>query len=665
VGHFTFRDTYPNGVEDLKAVVERFHENGILVGMHCFVSKVSKTDAYVTPIPDRRFWVDMQDTLAADISADATEITVSGDLSQWAGSSQVADQYWEGGVDKHRECIIGDEIIKYQSIGPEGIWNTFYGCERGAWGTAASAHSAGTDVRHYGVDGCINGYIIDQETDLMDEVADRIADIFNYCGFDMVYFDGGEDVDRRRFDYYATNFQQEMMRRVEKRPTIHMGTILTHRLWHSFARSGTVDTYLNTLHAAIIGGRQIDQWPTVREHIDRSVNRVVSLADDMMPAELGWFGIWPVGTGTDGLQLDEFEYLLCKSLALDAPISLQTDIEPMRAHALTPGLLEMFRRYEELRMARAVPAEMTAPLAEIGRDFVMLQDGGEVRFAEVEPLERVGATTDVRAQVGAIDGGSVATIWHYLGREGTLELQLPAQALTLTGFGGEAIEFEAQGDSARVPFGARRHTLLAAGVGADDLRAALESATLQIEAPLTVWVSAGDLDRIEGEMALGSQVGVSEDGALGGDVLVCTANPSFTDPRPWFAEYTVQIPRAGLWTLWARVRYPRDEDDSFGFVLPGDEVTLRGEQVLGNCGHSDAKWHWTGRGAGSGMAPPGRPIRLELEEGPFTFRIYAREGASLEVNPRLDLLCFTEDAVVVPDDDMAREALGEADGGRM
>jgi hypothetical protein len=134
VGHYTFKDAYPNGVEDLRAVVDRFHDNGILVGMHGFVSKVSKTDAYVTPVPDRRFWVDRRDTLAAEIGADATEITVAGDLREWAGSSQTAAQYWEGGVVKHQECIIGDEIIRYESVGPEGEWNTFSGCERGRGG---------------------------------------------------------------------------------------------------------------------------------------------------------------------------------------------------------------------------------------------------------------------------------------------------------------------------------------------------------------------------------------------------------------------------------------------------------------------------------------------------------------------------------------------------
>ncbi|MEA3400912.1 MAG: hypothetical protein U9R79_06640 [Armatimonadota bacterium] len=656
VGHYTFRDAYPNGKEDLKAVVDRFHAAGILVGMHCFVSKVSKTDAYVTPVPDRRFWVDMEDELAEDISADATEITVTGDLREWAGSPVTSREYWEGGVHKHQECIIGDEIIRYEAIGPEGVWNSFLGCERGAWGTTAAGHEAGDRVRHYGVDGCINGYIIDQETDLMDEVADRISDIFNYCGFDMVYFDGGEDVDRRRFSYYSTNFQHQAMRRFTKRPIIHMGTVLTHRLWHSFARSGTVDTYLNTLHGAIAAGREIEDWPTVREHIDRSVRRVLSLRDDMMPAELGWFGIWPATGRYDGLQLDEMEYLMCKSLALDAPVSLQTGFTHMDRHPLTPEILAIFRRYESLRMERALPEEVTAPLAEMGRDFAMLQEAGGPRFVEVQPVESVGGGSEVRALVGADGDGSAATLWHCKGRPGWLRVDLDPDALTLTDFAGEPREITTMGGAAVMPFGAFRGTLLAEGVTPDRLREALAEAQVTVRMPELIVVRAEGARRLEGEMALGSEVGVEEPGAFG-DVLVCTDRPSRETPQQWYAQYTVDIPHEGSWTLWARVRYPRGVDDSFALVRPGEEVTLQGEQVLGNCGAAGDRWHWTGRGFGTACEPPGQPITMRLEEGPFTFRVYAREGGGLETNPRLDLLCLADDPFHVPDDSDARRAL--------
>ena len=140
----------------------------------------------------------------------------------------------------------------------------------------------------------------------------------------MVYFDGGEDVDKRRFNYYVSNFQETAMRKFRKRPIVHMGTIMTHTLWHSFTRSATVDTYLNTLRGSHHFRKTGRQVANRKKPYRQSVGYMLSVREDWMPGELGWFGIWPESKETDGLQLDEVEYLMCKSLAYDAPISLET-----------------------------------------------------------------------------------------------------------------------------------------------------------------------------------------------------------------------------------------------------------------------------------------------------------------------------------------------------
>ena len=658
VGHYVFNETrFPNGLGGLKSVVDRLHAEGILVGMHTFVSKISKTDPYVTPVPDKRFWRRFEDVLAEDVSVDDRDVRVEGDLKEWAGSPEASSRYWEGGVRKHREFLLDDEIIQYESVGPEGVWNTFEGCARGAWGTKAAAHAAGTPVVHYGVDGCINGYIIDQETDLMDEVADRIAGIFNTCGFDMVYFDGGEDVDRRRFRYYVSNFQEQAVRRFTKRPILHMGTIMTHRLWHSFARSSTVDTYLNTLNGAIVAGRPPAKWPTVKEHINRSVRYMLRVRRSMMPGELGWFGIWPRRKNTDGLQFDEMEYLMCKSLGYDVPVSLQTSFGAMEAHPLTPELLAIFRQYEELRMSRVVPENVRVRLREMDRDFVLLPGTREAEFVEVTEVPLVGGTHDVRAFVGDAAYGSVATIWHYL-RDGEVTLSVVSGQVRLLSFAGEAVPFKRRGGRIVMPVNSRRHTLVCEGTDAASLRRALETAEVWERPPFKAFVRAGDTVSTEGEMALGASVGVREDGAFG-DVLVCTGRPTRAAVNHWYAEYAVEVPRDGTYALWARVRYPSGGDDSFAVLRPGEEVTLKSDQVLGNCGVNGKRWHWTGRGGGSTTVPPGRPVTFKLGKGTFTFRIYAREGpGTAEGNPRLDLLCLTDDPLVVPTDEDAREWLG-------
>lgn len=655
VGHYLFNETrYPHGKQGLKAVVDKLHAHGILVGMHCFVSKVSKIDPYVTPVPDRRFWKDRQTTLAADVTADQTTIAVKDDLSQWPGSPVSKQKTWEGGVAKHQEVILGDEVVQYESIDPSG--SRFLGCKRGAWGTKASAHRTSEAAVHYGVDGCINGYIIDQETTLMAEVADRIAGIFNDCGFDMVYFDGGEDVNTLRFNYFSANFQEQAMRRFTRRPLIHMGTVRPHTLWHSYARAATVDTYLNTIHGNILAGVPLDRWPTVRDHIDKSVRQVEAWRKDMMPGELGWFGIWPREANTDGLQLDEVEYLLCKSLALDAPVSLETSFSQMESHPLTPEILRLVREYERLRLTGSVPQGTRTKLAETGKDFALIEEPGKVSFASVKPLKLTGPLQELRACVGTLGTGSVATVWHPL-REGQLAIPLEASEVTATNLTGQRLAVTAHKGSTSVPVGCFRTTLLCAGLSPDQLRQALEASELQVKPPTLIFVQAEDYKRLEGSMALGSKVGVREPEAFG-DVIVCTGQQSRETTQPWYVEYTVQIPQEGRWTLWARVRYPSGIDDSFGILTPQEQVTLGSAQTLGNCGANDKKWHWTGRGAGTTTPPPGQPVTFRLPQGPFTFRLYAREGPGTAVsNPRLDMLCLTDDPGVVPTEEAARKWL--------
>ncbi|MCL5019941.1 MAG: hypothetical protein M1426_05710 [Patescibacteria group bacterium] len=423
-GHIEYNTkNFPDGKESLKRFIKKLNDADIGVGSHTFVSKISKTDPYIFPVPDKRFWVDMKTNLSSDIGVSDTEIKVSADMREWPGSPACSRKTWEGGVIRHQEVVINDEIIKYKSIGPEGVYNTFMDCERGSWGTKSAAHKTGETVIHWGVDGGINGYIIDQETTLLDEVCDRMAYVFNECGFNMVYFDGGEDVPRDRFDYYASLAQLKALKKFQKKPFIHMGTVRPHRLWHSFTIGSTVDTYLNTLHGAILSGQSVDTWPTVKDHINRSVQHVIETNKSFVPGELGWFGIWPKGEHTDGLQLDEIEYLMAKSLAYDAPISLETGWKQMDSHPLTPEILNIVGVYEKMRINKEVPNEIREQLKEVNKDFAYVRLANSSEFVEMTGIPQVTGAHDIRSYIGTLKNGDVAaTIWHYLGTPVTVQI---------------------------------------------------------------------------------------------------------------------------------------------------------------------------------------------------------------------------------------------------
>ena len=661
VGHFTFKTSlYPDGIESLRRTVARLHEHGILVGMHTFASKISKTDPFVTPVPSRGFWVDMSATLAADVRPDDLSVRTSSDLSQWPGSPACRRKVWEGHVSKHQEVIIDNEIIRYETIGPEGKWDTFLNCRRGAWGTHAARHTANTQCRHYGVDGCINGYIIDQESPLFQQSTSRLAQVFNDCGFDMVYFDGSEDVDRRRYHYFSSNAHAVPMSKFIKRPLIHKGGGFTHGLWHSFTSTGTVDQYPGTYLAYLHAGGTIKDWPTCKDHIDRSVRGVIAAAQDMTPAELGWFGIGPKRGNYDGLQFDEIEYLMCKSLAYNAPISLQTSFARMEAHPLTPDILEIVRRYEEIRAAGKVPAATLQSLEETGKDFVMLPaelapNQHSPVFVPVAPRAEVAGTHDIRCFLGKHGDETIATLWHYLGKEG--KLLLATDELDIYDVRGKRLQPDKDGGKLVVPLGCQRLLLQFPGRAPDIVGRLLDSATLELRKPVVIWQQAEDYANCVGTMTRGSRVGVKEPEALG-DVVLCPGRFDRAGKIPNYVEYRFAIPRKARWTLWARVRYPTGGDMSFGLVRPDEQVTLRGSQVIGNCGVNNKQWHWTGRGGGVTTVPPGSPIRFQLDPGELVVRVYPREGGgNTASNPRLDCLCLAEDPDYVPSDADARAAL--------
>jgi hypothetical protein len=673
-GHYLFStDRYPDGIESLKRTVDRLHNAGILAGMHCFASKVSKIDPYVTPVPDHRFLVDRTAALADDLSADSTTVRTASDLSQWPGSPVAKQKVWEGTVEKHQEVVIDDEIIQYESIGLDGKWDTFLGCRRGAWGTKAAVHKADTEGRHYAVDGCINGYIIDQETDLLDEVTDRLAEIFNTCGFDMVYFDGCEDVDRRRFDYYAANFQAVAMSKLKKRPIIHKGGGFHHNLWHSFTSSATIDQYPGTYLAYLRAGGTIDQWPTCKDHIDRTAKRVVACQDDLIPGELGWFGINPADGEYDGLQYDEVEYLMCKSLAYDSPISLQTSFSRMEQHPLTEDILLLIKRYEALRHHQygRIPIARFKKLSEDdlerlktpGRDFVVDTDLWDAPMA-VELTRVAMSDNDVRVWLGTVGDARLLRLWHSRGRDGELILDanLLSESFTVT----EDLRDDTSGTFKRhlakegkiaLPVDHRYRAFGIRGVPFEGLQEAMKAARFTVRPPQRIWIQATDFSESAGTMAKGSAVGIEDPNAIG-DFIVCTGKIDRLAESLPYCEYRVNVPKKAVWTLWARVRYPGGGDMSFGFVPDREEVTLDGNQVIGNCGVNEAKWHWTGRGGGVTTVPPGAPIRLKLDDGEHTFRIYPREGpGTAETNPRLDVMCLCESPDDMPTDSEARKHL--------
>src|SRR5207247_9270071 len=102
----------------------------------------------------------------------------------------------------------------------------FTGCKRGAYVTRAAAHPRRAKVDH--LKECFGLFVPDPETTFLAEVAQRTADFYNECGFDMIYLDAldGEDIlgGAENGWHYGSQFVFELAKQIKKPALTKMST---------------------------------------------------------------------------------------------------------------------------------------------------------------------------------------------------------------------------------------------------------------------------------------------------------------------------------------------------------------------------------------------------------------------------------------------------------
>lgn len=204
----------------------------------------------------------------------------------------------------------------------------------------------------------------DETSTLVDELAEAIARVFNTCGFDMIYMDGAEGMAGGW--YGVARMREALFRKLQGRVLVEASE-WGYPSWPFHSRLGAWD-YPN--------------WGLKRftdEHC-RSTEAYRRAA--LLPAQLGWWAILGPDRDHPAEFPDEIEYLCCKSLALDAPMSFQ-GIEPGQKppNSRQEEYLEMIGRYERLRLADYFSSEVKQRLRTEKEDFRLAQAaGGEWEF---------------------------------------------------------------------------------------------------------------------------------------------------------------------------------------------------------------------------------------------------------------------------------------------
>lgn len=317
-GHFRFNKLFPRGMDDLKTVTDRIRGAGLAVGMHIHYSKADRTDSYVTPVPDDRLHKVRTFRLSAAVDEKADALTVS---ENPAGCTR----------DKDRRILkMGSELIAYRDYTTEPPYR-FTGCERGHLKTAAAGHAAGESVGLLDVDDWVKFIRFDQNTDIQDEAARRLAEIINATGpYDMVYFDGAEDV-HDPFWYHVANAQYRVYRLLKPAPPVCEAAMSGHFSWHIMSRGCAYDV--------------------VNEHVksfchEISCRTAPIRALDFTRIEFGWIARFHPSMGPD-----VFEYVLSRGAAWNCPFSLRLTLADAAAHPRAGDCFDVIKTWEDARIS--------------------------------------------------------------------------------------------------------------------------------------------------------------------------------------------------------------------------------------------------------------------------------------------------------------------------
>ncbi len=345
-GHFALNPKpFPNGWKGLKACVDKARQAGLRVGVHTLSNFITTNDPYVTPVPDPRLAKVGTSILSADVDAAAKEILV-------------ADPSWFDQMKNNtlHTVMAGAELIRYGSVSKTPPWRLL-DCERGAFGTRQAPHRAGDEIGKL-MDHPYQTFLADMW--MQEEVAGRLADLFNETGLMQISFDGLEGCWAGGHGQYArTRFVKTWYDHLIDDRRGHVITDASnpgHFFWHIYTR-------MNWGEPWYAGFRESQTQYRLKNQ--RYFRR------NLMPCMLGWFKM------TGATSLEDAEWLLARAAGFDAGFCLVTDPALVRQNGRGGAILKAIKTWEAARLAGAFMQDQKARLRDINQEFHLVPAGSE------------------------------------------------------------------------------------------------------------------------------------------------------------------------------------------------------------------------------------------------------------------------------------------------
>lgn len=326
-GHYQFDGSFggsDTGAAGLAATAARY---GINVGVHTLSNLVDTSDSYVRPNADSGLATTGSAALTRPAGATDTTLYVD-DNAMFAGDA--------GSI-----LRIGGELVTYSSVsqvsGTE--WKVTVN-SRGAYGTTAAAHSAGSQasrIQQYAY-GMLTGGISE-----IPQIASRLSQVLDIPGIKALSFDGLEDGSLAGYGLLGTaNLINGVYKGESSVPdTVTEASNLLPNTWDAQGRVSWGEHSLNT---------DPDNLPiSLQPYYQRNY----------MPAMLGWLGF---GAG-DTMQYQEWQ--LSKMAAYNAGAGLETSVGELNDAGDANQIMDTWNQWETARNAGAFNPAQQAEMKDL------------------------------------------------------------------------------------------------------------------------------------------------------------------------------------------------------------------------------------------------------------------------------------------------------------
>ncbi|MBQ5746721.1 MAG: hypothetical protein IIV81_02160, partial [Clostridia bacterium] len=387
-GDYDFSERYPNGIEDLKAMLDKIKAAGIHPGIHFLQTHIGIKSRYVTPYADHRLNLTKYFTLAKPLTSDDTTVYV--------------EENPEGTV-MHPKCRVlkfGTELIEYEGYTTEYPY-AFTGCKRGHFDTVIKTHDMGEiggilDISEF----CAISVYINQKTSLQDEVAEKLARTYD-AGFEFVYYDGSEGTNPP-FEINVPLAQYKVYKKLGTPPLFTEGAAMAHFSWHMLSGGNAFDVFPMNIFKEKIAEHPLEEAPR--------------MACDFTRLNFGWWSL------KDDTQADIYEYGTSKAASWDCPVTIQMNTSIWKSHPRSEDILEVMKRWEDARREGFLTPEDKIALRAPNQEFTLLknEDG---KYLLVPYFEIKTSDENLSAFYFEKDGKNHVVCWHKTG-EGKLSLDL-------------------------------------------------------------------------------------------------------------------------------------------------------------------------------------------------------------------------------------------------